>query len=58
VHRRAEVTDLALVHEVGERAERLLEVRVLVEAMDLVQVDVVDVQALQAVLDLAQDPAP
>ena len=53
----AEVEDLALAHQVGEGAERLVDVGVRVGAVDLVEVDVVGAQAAQAVLDLADDPA-
>jgi len=39
----AEVTDLALVDEVGERAERLVDVGARVGAVDLVEVDPIGV---------------
>src|SRR6185312_3343095 len=56
--RRADVADLALADEVGERAERLVDVgRRVLGAVDLVEVDPVGVQALQRRLDLADDPA-
>ena len=44
--------------QVGERGERLLDVGVRVGAVDLVEVDVVGLQAAQRVLDRAHDPAP
>jgi hypothetical protein len=53
----ADGADLALAHEVGERAERLLDVGVGGWAVDLVQVDPVGVQAPQRVLDRAEYPA-
>ena len=53
-----DVADLALVDEVGERAEGLLDVGVGARAVDLVEVDPVGVEAAQRVLDLADDPAP
>ena len=53
----AEVADLALVHEVAQRAERLVDVGVLVGPVDLVEVDVVGAQPPQAVLALLEDPA-
>ena len=55
--RRAEVADLALADEVGQRAERLVDVDLRPRAVHLVEVDVVDLQAAQRVLDLADDPA-
>ena len=55
---RADVADLALVDEVGQRAERLVDVGVRVGAVDLVEVDPVGVQAPERVLDLGDDPAP
>ena len=58
VGRRAEVADLALRDEVGQRAERLLVVGPRVPAVHLVEVDPVGVQALERRLDLAEDPAP
>ena len=54
----AEVADLALVHEIAQRAEGLVDVGVGVGAVDLVEVDPVGVQAPQRVLDAADDPAP
>src|SRR4051812_14372559 len=54
---RADVADLALAHEVGEGAERLVDVGVLFGAVDLVEVDPVGAEPPQAVLDLLDDPA-
>ena len=54
---RADVADLALVHEVGERAERLLDVGARIGAVDLVEVDPVGAEPPQPVLDRAHDPA-
>ena len=51
--RAADVADLALADEVGEGAERLVDVGVRLGAVDLVEVDPVGAQAPQAVLDLA-----
>ena len=55
--RAAEVAHLALVHEVGQRAERLVDVDVRIGPVHLVEVDVVGVEPAQAVLALAHDPA-
>ena len=55
--RRADVADLALLYEVGERGERLVDVGVRVGAVQLVEVDVVGAQSAQRVLDLVDDPA-
>ena len=54
----ADVADLAGVDEVGEDAERLVDVDVRVVAVDLVKVDPVGPQPPQRILDLAHDPAP
>ncbi len=54
----AEAADLALVDEIGERAERLVDVGARVRTVDLVEVDPVGLQAPQRVLDLVDDPAP
>ncbi len=56
--RRADRADLAAVDQVRERGQRLLDVGVGVRPVDLVQVDVVGLQAAQRVLDLGHDPAP
>ena len=53
----AEVADLALVNQVGECAEGLVEVGLGVPAVDLVEVDPVGAEPAQRVLDLADDPA-
>ena len=53
----ADVADLALEDEVGERAERLLDVGVGSRAVDMVEVDPVGAAAGAAILDLADDPA-
>ena len=52
----ADVADLALVDQVGERAEGLVEVGVRLGAVHLVEVDPVGAEPAQAVLDLADDP--
>jgi hypothetical protein len=56
--RRTEGTNLARPLQIGERSEGLLDVGVGIGAMNLVKVDPVGVQAAQAVLDFADDPAP
>ena len=55
--RAADVAHLALVHQVGQRAERLVDVGVGTRPVHLVEVDVVGVEAAQALLALTQDPA-
>ena len=55
--RGADVADLALLDEVGERAERLVDVGLRVGAVDLVEVDPVGAEPPQRVLDLPDDPA-
>jgi hypothetical protein len=45
------------VDQVGERGQRLLNVGAGVRPVDLVEVDVVGLQAAQRVLDLGHDPA-
>ena len=52
-----DVADLALLNEIGERAERLVDVGFGVGAVHLVEVDPVGTQAPQRVLDLGDDPA-
>ncbi|MDT5057171.1 MAG: hypothetical protein QOF66_5537 [Mycobacterium sp.] len=47
--RRAESPDLALPLQICERGQRLLDIGVLIGAMDLVEVDPVGVQPAQAV---------
>jgi hypothetical protein len=53
----ADIADLALVDEVGQRAERLLDVGVRIGTVDLVEVDPVGAEPAQGVLDGAHDPA-
>ena len=53
----ADHPDLALVDEVGQRAERVVDVGRRVGPVGLVEVDVVGVEPAQAVLHLAHDPA-
>jgi hypothetical protein len=56
VHRRcADVERLAGLDDVAERLQRLLDRRRRVEAVDLVEVDVVGAQSAQAVVDGMQD---
>jgi hypothetical protein len=55
--RRADVADLSLVHEVRQRAERLVDVDLGARPVHLVEVDVVRGQPAQRALDLADDPA-
>ena len=43
-------------HEIGQHVERLLEVRVEVGPMDLVEVDVIRAKAFETRLDLTHDP--
>src|SRR3954470_339611 len=57
VRRGAGVADLAFADEVGQRAERLLNVGVRRRAVDVVEVDVVGAEPTQRVLDLVDDPA-
>jgi hypothetical protein len=49
--------DFAAVDQVGERGQRFLGVGVGVRSVDLVEVDVVGLQAAQRVLDCGHDPA-
>ena len=56
--RAPERPDLALVHEVGERGQRLLDVSMRVGPVHLVQVDPVGPQPAQAVLDGRLQPPP
>jgi hypothetical protein len=58
VRRGADVADLALLDEVGECAERLVDVGVEVGAVHLVEVDPVGPETPQRVLDRPDDPAP
>src|SRR5207253_2380110 len=50
--------DLAGAYQLRQRGKRLLDVGVGVGPVNLVQVDVVGLQAAQRVLDLGYDPAP
>ena len=52
--RGADVADLALLDEVGQRAEGLVDVGVRVGAVDLVEVDPVGAEPPQRVLDLVR----
>ena len=54
----ADRANLALVDQVGQRSERLVDVGVGVGSMRLIQVDVVGPEPAQAVLDGGHDPAP
>jgi hypothetical protein len=56
--RAAEGADLPRPHEVGQRGEGLLDVRGVVGAVDLVEIDPVGAEAAQALLDLLDDPTP
>jgi hypothetical protein len=51
------VADLALVDEVGQRAEGLVDVGVRIGTMHLVEVEPVGAEALQRALHLGDDPA-
>src|SRR5665647_419826 len=51
----SDVEDLAHAHEIAERLERLLDGRARVDAMDLVEVDVVGAEAAQAGIDGLHD---
>ena len=53
----ADVAHVALAHQLVERAHGLLDRRGRVEAVDLVQVDVLELQPLQAGLDAVEDVA-
>src|ERR1700694_2716645 len=57
-HRATEVPDLAVAYEIGQHVERLLEVRVEVGSMDLIEVDVIGAKAFEACLNLPHDPEP
>jgi len=56
-HRGAVVQDLGLAHEVVERTQRLGEIGVWVRTVSLIEVDAIGLQAAQAALDRAHDPA-
>ena len=50
-----EIADLALPHDLGQRLHRLLEWRLLVVAMALVEIDVVGPQSRERGVDLLED---
>jgi hypothetical protein len=56
--RRADGADLALVYEVGQSAEGLVDVNSGIRPVHLVQVDPVGAQAAQTLLDGGHDPPP
>ena len=56
--RRADRAHLSGLDEVGQGREGLLDVDGRVGAVDLVEVEVIGLQAAQGVLDLGDDPAP
>jgi hypothetical protein len=56
--RAAEGADPSLPHQVTQHPQRLLDIGCVVGAMDLVQVDPVGPQPLEALLDRIEDPAP
>jgi len=56
--RRADVTRFARVDHVIKGLQRLFDGRIVIPAVDLQQVDVIHVQAAQAVIDGAQDLRP
>ena len=53
--RRADIADLACLHDVVQRLQRLLDRRLVVPAMDLVEVDVIGAEAAQAGVELSHD---
>src|SRR5699024_5284932 len=53
--RDADVERLALPHDVGERLERLFERRLVVEAVSLVQVNVIGAEAAERAVDRFED---
>src|SRR5271166_4697843 len=53
----ADVTHIAMPHEIVERAQRLLDRRARIRRVDLIQIDPVGAQPAQAVLHLAHDVA-
>ena len=57
VGRGADVADLALPDEIGQRAEGFLNIGSGVRSVDLVEVDPVGAKPLEGVLDLGDDPA-
>src|ERR1035437_9565386 len=54
----ADVPHLARAYEIVKRSKSLLDRRLRIGDMDLVEVDIVGRKAAQAVLDLRHDPAP
>jgi hypothetical protein len=54
----ADVANLALVNEVAQRTQGLLDIGVGAGPVNLVEVDPVGVEPAQGVLDLTDDPAP
>ena len=56
VHRRgADIAGLAGLHDIVQRFERLLDRRLVVETVDLIEVDIVHAEPAQAVVDLGED---
>ena len=53
--RRSDVASLARLHDIVQGFHGLFDGRVVVPAMDLVEIDVVGAEAAQAVVDLTQD---
>jgi hypothetical protein len=53
--RQADVSDLALAHELRHRADRIFDRSLRVHAVALIQVHVIDVQPLEAALDRLAD---
>ena len=51
----ADIPDLPTLHDIMQRLHRLLDGRVIVEAVALEDVDVVQLQALQRILDRRED---
>ena len=51
----AEVTCFAGAHDRVQRFERFLDRRLRVEAMDLIEIDVIDIEPAQAVIDRVHD---
>src|SRR5665811_538117 len=51
-----DVADLALMDEVAQRSERLVDIGLGIRAMDLIEVDPVGLESPQRVLNLSDDP--
>jgi hypothetical protein len=51
----ADIAGLACLDDIVQRLQRLLDRRRIVEAVDLVEIDVVGAEAAQAVVDLVED---